>query len=131
MQDQKQPKRKGRPPLAEIDEQKLKAICRLKPTLEDVAAFFETTPVAVEYWCKKNHNMTFAHFREQNLVQTRFMLIRTAIEKAQKGDNAMIIFCLKNLCGWKDRYESEVHPSVQKFILKYSMDDEKESSKAS
>ena len=31
------------------------------------------------------------------------MLIRTAIKKAERGDNVMLIFCLKNLCQWRDK----------------------------
>jgi hypothetical protein len=41
------------------------------------------------------------------MVFTRFDLIRTAIDKAKKGDNVMLIFCLKNLCGWRDKLPEE------------------------
>jgi hypothetical protein len=35
------------------------------------------------------------------------MLIRTAVAKAEKGDNIMLIFCLKNLCQWRDKTPDE------------------------
>ena len=41
------------------------------------------------------------------MVHTRFMLIRTAIQKAEKGDNVMLIFCIKNLCNWRDKLPDE------------------------
>ncbi len=95
---------KGRP-MVQIDLEKLKALMRLKPSLEDTAIFFECSPDTIERTIKREFKLTFAEFREQNMVQTRFALVRTALQKAQKGDNVMLIFCLKNLCGWKDRHE--------------------------
>lgn len=94
----------GRKP-ANIEEAKLKALMRLKPTLEDTAAFFECSPRTIEQYIRDNFDLTFRDFRDQNMVHTRFALIRTAIQKAEKGDNTMLIFCLKNLCGWKDKYD--------------------------
>lgn len=49
--------------------------------------------------------MTYIEFREQNMVHTRFELVQKALNKAKAGDNIMLIFCLKNLCGWTDRQE--------------------------
>lgn len=99
----------ARPP-ADIDPEKLKALMRMKPTREDVAAFFEVHPDTIENFIRKNWEIGFSEFRDQNMVHTRFMLIRTAIKKAEKGDNTMLIFCLKNLCGWRDRPIDEDDP---------------------
>jgi hypothetical protein len=96
----------GRPP-ADIDKVKLKGLMRLKPTLEDTAAFFEVHPSTIERFIKSEFGLRFAEFRDQNMVHTRFNLIRKAIQKAEGGDNVMLIFCLKNLCQWKDRYQDE------------------------
>lgn len=91
----------------EEKDRQLKAILRLKPTLKDCAAFLDLDASTIERHIKKNYKCTYAEFREQNMVHTRFGLVRTAIKKAENGDNTMLIFCLKNLCGWKDRYEQE------------------------
>ncbi len=56
------------------------------------------------------------------MVHTRFSLIRTALAKAENGDNTMLIFCLKNLCGWKDKPESEETVSETTFTLNYSLE---------
>jgi hypothetical protein len=96
----------GRKPIVFNDTQ-LKEIMRFKPTLKDTAAFFEVDPSTVENYIRKNWNCTFSEFRDQNMVHTRFMLIRTAIQKAEKGDNCMLIFCLKNLCHWRDKLPDE------------------------
>lgn len=94
----------GRPSL-NIDIPKLKAIMRFKPSLKDAAAFFECHPDSIEKFINKKFLCTFSEFREQNMVHSRFSLIRKAMEKALSGDNCMLIFCLKNLCDWKDRNE--------------------------
>ena len=88
-----------------IDKEKLKALMRLKPTQGDTAAFFECSEDTIDRYIKKNFKVTYAEFREQNMVHTRFSLVRKALQKANNGDNVMLIFCLKNLCGWQDRTE--------------------------
>ena len=41
------------------------------------------------------------------MVQTRFSLIRNALKMAEKGNPALMIFCLKNLCKWTDKQHLE------------------------
>jgi AraC-like DNA-binding protein len=91
-----------------IDEKQLKALMRLKPTLADTAAFFECAERTIERHIRDTFDLTFVEFREQNMVHTRLSIVRKAIEKAERGDNVMLIFCLKNLCGWRDRSEMEL-----------------------
>ena len=90
-----------------INQNQIAALMRLKPTLKDTAAFFKCSEKTIERFIRDKHNLTFVDFRDQNMVHTRHGIIRKAIEKALAGDNTMLIFCLKNLCGWKDRYESD------------------------
>jgi AraC-like DNA-binding protein len=94
-----------------IDEAQLRALMRMKPTLKDTAAFFECSEDTIEKRCKEIAGVNFTEFREQNMVHTRLSLVRKAIQKAEGGDNTMLIFCLKNLCDWKDKQPEEV-PSV-------------------
>lgn len=95
-----------------IEENKIKALMRLKPTLEDTAAFFECHPRTIERYIRDTFDLTFAEFRDQNMVHTRFGLVRKAISKAESGDNVMLIFCLKNLCGWRDKQPDETEVVV-------------------
>lgn len=92
----------------EIDEHQLRGLCRLKPTLKDVAAFFNCSEDTIERRCKELGSKTFADFRDKNMVHTRFSLVRKAIQKAEGGDNTMLIFTLKNLCGWADKIEQRI-----------------------
>jgi len=115
----------GGRPRKEIPEHELRAILRMNPTLKDVAAFFECSEDTIEERCKEYGNgASFPEFRSQNMVHTRLNLIRNALKMADKGNTAMVIFCLKNLCGWKDRYETEIGKDTQKFIkLSYNLED--------
>lgn len=103
MAKKKTSKKMGRPILIDDDkDRQLRGILRLKPTLKDCAAFLEVHPDTVEKHIRKKYKMTFSEFRTENMVHTRFSLIRTAIKQAENGNTAMLIFCLKNLCGWAD-----------------------------
>jgi uncharacterized protein YbcV (DUF1398 family) len=92
-------------PRKEIEEGQLRGLCRLKPTKADVAAFFSCSEDTIENRVKELGYPSFSAFRDENMVHTRFSLIRKAISKAEAGDNVMLIFTLKNLCGWADRNE--------------------------
>lgn len=97
----------GGRPKKEINEAQLGVICRLKPSAKDCADFFEVSIDTIENKIHEFGYPSFSVFREQNMVHTRFGLIQKAIDKGLKGDNCMLIFCLKNLCGWKDKWEVE------------------------
>jgi dihydroxyacetone kinase DhaKLM complex PTS-EIIA-like component DhaM len=115
---------KTKEPRKQINFEQLKALMRLKPTQKDTAAFFECSEDTIERIIRKTCDLTFAEFREQNMVHTRFSLIRKAIQKAENGDNVMLIFCLKNLCGWKDKWEQDVDLTMKPFIIKKLNGDE-------
>ena len=97
----------GRPPCFknEMDEQKLRAFMRMKPTLADTASFFQCSQRTVEKYIRDNFNNTFIEFRAQNMVHTRHSLIRKAIQMAEAGNVPMLIFSLKNLCNWSDKQD--------------------------
>lgn len=104
-------------------DRQLKAILRLKPTLKDCAAFLEVDPSTIERHIKKTYKCSYAEFREQNMVHTRFSLIRTALKQADSGNTAMLIFCLKNLCGWTDKQETDITSGGEKISLTYELDE--------
>jgi AraC-like DNA-binding protein len=96
-----EPNPNGRPPI-EIDMEQLGALCRMKPTLYDCAAFFKCSIATIERRIKENTGLTFAEFRDQNLVHTKYDLIQKAINKADHSE-AMHKFCLKNLADWREK----------------------------
>lgn len=104
---------KGTGKAQKIDIEQLAAFCRLKPTLEDTAAFFKCNPRSIERIIKNNTGLTFIEFRSQNMVHTRHGLIRKAIQKAMAGDNTMLIWTMKNLCGWTDKVEQSTTHKIE------------------
>lgn len=91
----------------EIDQDQLEAFCRMNPTLKDTAAFFKVSEDTIERRCKEFGYLDFADARQQNMVHTRLKLIRKALSMADSGNTAMMIFALKNLCGWSDKFETK------------------------
>lgn len=102
-----------------IDDEKLKALMRLKPSMSDTAAFFDCSTKTIERYIKDNYEMGYLEFCERYMVHTRLSIIKKAIDKAEKGDNIMLIFCLKNLCGWKDKWDNsgDKKPDEQQPIM--------------
>lgn len=100
-------KKMGRPiVMTEEKIKQLKAICRMKPTLADCAAFLDISEDSIVNYCK-SIGLTFSLFREQNMVHTRFMIIRNIIKQCENGSIPMLIYASKNLCGWSDKPLSE------------------------
>lgn len=105
------------------DPEQLRALMRMKPTLKDTAAFFRCSERTVEQTIRDEFDQTFREFRDENMVETRHMLIRSAIEQGLGGNAALLIFCLKNMCGWHDKHELE-HVMSKPIQLQYSLDGE-------
>ena len=109
-------------PKTAISFQQLTSLMRMKPTLEDAAAFFSCSPDTIERFIKDKSGLSFAEFRHQKGVSSRFALIRKAQEKALSGDNCMLIFCLKNLCGWADKPQYDAGEKLTVIKLAYSVE---------
>lgn len=72
----------------------------------------EVKALTLQRVIQQDKKMTFSEYRETQLEGLRFKLIQKAISKALDGDNTMLIFCLKNICGWSDKQESKVDANV-------------------
>lgn len=125
--DTKHMKKAGRPKI-EIDVNQYKALMRLNPTLKDTAAFFECSEDTIINWLEKNFGTRdFSAIRQQNMVHTRLAMIRKAVQMAEAGNTAVLIFCLKNLCGWTDKVdEGQVKSIIQ---LAYALPEKKNENK--
>jgi AraC-like DNA-binding protein len=101
----------GRPSI-EIDLHQLAEFCKLKPKKEDCAAFFKCSEDTIDRRIKEATGLTFTEFRDQALVHTKFSLMQKAIQEARSGNNVMLIFCLKNMCGWTDKQPGEEDKTI-------------------
>lgn len=114
----------------EENQRQLKELMRLNPTISDASAFFDVCEKTIELAIRKHYDLTFREFKERHMVHTRLGLIRKAVQKAMSGDNAMLIFCLKNLCRWTDT-DGIIESGENGFVIQfnYSPDKTKEESK--
>jgi hypothetical protein len=88
-----------------IDPELLKNIMRMKPRLEDVAIIVGCSGKTVERFIREHFDMTFKEFRDLHMAHTRNSLVQKTIDLALSGNVTALIFALKNLCGWSDKYD--------------------------
>jgi hypothetical protein len=66
---------------------------------------------------KKKHGLTFAEYRDKKMACVRRTLVQKAIDLALSGDRALLIFCLKNYCGWSDKQDIVVNnTSLEEYL---------------
>ncbi len=101
----------------DIDHDKLLQLMKFRPTREDCAAFFHCSAQAIDAHIMRETGLKFKEFREQGMVHVRLSLIQKAIDMAQKGDRIMLIFCLKNLCGWNDNPTTNEQVEIPRAVI--------------
>lgn len=89
-------------PKLDFDWDKFDAILRFGPSQQMCADIMEVSIDTIQRRIKEKHDMAFGRYRESRMSLTKLKLQQKAITKALGGDNCMLIFCLKNRCGWKD-----------------------------
>lgn len=87
---------------------KLEKFCKFKPTLLECAYFLGADPNTIERAIRKRYNKTFSEYRDSFVVQTKYSLISKAVQQALDGNTKMMVFCLKNLAGWKEKHETDL-----------------------
>jgi hypothetical protein len=97
--------------------QQLDDLMKLSPTIDDTAHFFRTGKSEIEYLISTKYGLTFSEFRNQRFVHTRNALRKEAINQALGGNTTMLVFAMKNLCGWQDRVENIVNTQEIKITI--------------
>jgi hypothetical protein len=99
----------------DIDLEQLKNLMRMRPTLEDTAAFFGVSDRTITRLITKHFSLGFVAFQRQYLMPTRYDLVRRALVEALKTpvNTQMLIFCLKNLNGWSEKTTTDVVAAIQ------------------
>ena len=84
---------------------KLDGLLAYKANCVICAEILECHVNSIKNHIRKRYDMTFTEYAEKKLSRTRMKLIQQAIQQATSGNTTMLIFCLKNLCGWTDKVE--------------------------
>jgi len=101
----------------EIDWAVLDAILQFKPTLKVCADVIGTSTDTIEKRIKEEHGCTFSEYRDKKMGKVKIKLQQKAIEMALSGNATMMIFSLKNLCGWADKIEHQPNGSDKPFTF--------------
>lgn len=101
-----------------INADELEKLMQYNPTLKDAADFFNCSDSTLAKFIQDNFSQTYTEFRDQRFVKTKVSLMQLALTRAHSGSNTMLIFALKNYCGWSDK--AEVHVTQDRpFVLSY------------
>ena len=115
--------KRGRPAI-QIPWDKLDMALSLGAGLELAADFIDVNPSTIERYVRSEKNCSFKEYREKRLSGVRLKLIQKAQLMAIEKDNVtMLIFCLKNLCGWTDRTEHSFDKDKRTILLKYNLNE--------
>lgn len=91
-----------------IDWVKLDSYLQLMASKRACASLLGISEDTIERNIKKEHGCTFTEYAEKKMEPVKLKLIQKALSKALDGENVLLIFCLKNLCGWRDKPEVEI-----------------------
>jgi len=86
-------------------------------TISMVANILEVSHDIIEKRIKEEKDMGPSAYRETKLSKVRVKLIQKAIDQALTGNTTMLIFCLKNLCGWTDKKETSISTAEGKKLI--------------
>jgi len=64
----------------------------------------------------------FTEYREKRKDGVKVALKNKAVQMAMAGNTAMLIFCLKNLCGWSDNVQAVPDPEDAKNKIRMAYD---------
>ena len=114
----------------DLTHENLIKLMQIRPSIKEAADWFNTSQDTIDRRIKKFEKLTFAEFKEKHSTNTRHKLIDRAMEQALNGNATMMIFCLKNYCGWADNATTEINSEPKVTRLAYSPDQLKEAAKA-
>ena len=92
--------------------EKLDGLLYFKASLiscSDILGVHENT---IKNHIKKRFGLTFTEYTERKMSRTKVKLVQKAIEMAMSGNATMMIFSLKNICGWQDKIDMPTDSST-------------------
>jgi len=77
-------------------------------TLEECAAYAGVHPDTLRDHCKKDNDLPFREFKQQNKATGKALLRQKQYAKAMKGDNTMMVWLGKNMLDQRDKSDTRV-----------------------
>jgi len=114
-------KNKSGRPESKIDWELAEKLAALGPTNQILAEYLKVSDNTLDTHIKKKYGITTTEFIAQRLAPTKLRLLSVAIEEAiKKRNTTLMIFMLKNLCGFTDKKEvkQEVTDNGPKVTIK-------------
>lgn len=90
-------------PRHRVDWKKLDTLTQFGPTLVMAAELIGMQPDTLQNHIKEKYGWTWTQYRERKITHTKMKLINKALALALSGNVALLIFSLKNMCGWQDK----------------------------
>ena len=84
---------------------RLNTLLELKATKKICSDLLGVSQDTLKRRIEERYKKSITEFRDEKLSTTKVKLQSKAIMMALSGDRIMLIFCLKNICGWTDKAE--------------------------
>lgn len=92
----------------ELDWSVLDGILQFNATKPQCASILLMSDDTIDRRIKEKFDCTFEEYKTTKMGLTKIKLQQKAIQMALNGNATMLIFCLKNLCGWADKQETTI-----------------------
>lgn len=89
-----------------IDKEMFEKFCTQRIQEKEIAEYFGVDRNTVGRWCKKTYGVSFVAFSQQKRTMGKVELVNKALKLAERN-GAVMIFLLKNWCGYRDSPEDE------------------------
>lgn len=85
---------------------KLDGLLHVKSSLITCAEILKVHENTIKKHIKARFELTFGEYADRKLAVTKVRLTKKMLDKAlEEGNIAALIFSMKNICGWKDKFE--------------------------
>lgn len=107
----------------ELDWATIDGVLQFNATKPQCAKILDVSEDTIDRRIKEKHKQTFQEYKETQMGLTKISLQQKAIQMALAGHATMLIFCLKNLCEWKDNPEMVQDSNIQIVVTSNKKDE--------
>lgn len=113
----------GRPKIP-FDWEMFDKLCSLGLNKSDICDLMKVSDSTVTRRVQEEHQLNFEQYKDKKMSVIRQKLVQKAYDMALSGDKTLLIFCLKNICGWSDnpRDLKDLKESVDRLVIRYGED---------